>query len=100
MAVCPKNPVEAELVFEGLLEVRLGNVDLTAEVTSGQQMPPGTYVKLTVRDTGCGMPPEVMEKDIMSRLERWTGQSVGIEHQEAKAMQSVCVVKDFARIVS
>lgn len=42
-----------------------------------------------------GMPPEVMEKDIMSRLQRWTGQSVGIEHQEAKAMQSVCIVKDF-----
>lgn len=42
-----------------------------------------------------GMPPEVMEQDIMSRLERWTGQSSGIEHQEAKAMQGVCVVKDF-----
>ena len=42
-----------------------------------------------------GMPPEVMEKDIMSRLQRWTGQSVGIEHQEAKAMLGVCVVKDF-----
>ena len=44
-----------------------------------------------------GMPPEVMEKDIMSRLQRWTGQSVGIEHQEAKAMQGVCIVKDFFR---
>ena len=44
-----------------------------------------------------GMPPEVMEKDIMSRLQRWTGQSVGIERQEAKAMQGVCVVKDFFR---
>ena len=44
-----------------------------------------------------GMPPEVMEKDIMSRLQRWTGQSIGIEHQEAKAMQGVCVVKDFFR---
>ena len=42
-----------------------------------------------------GMPPEVMEKDIMSRLQRWSGQSMGIEHQEAKAMQGVCVVKDF-----
>ena len=42
-----------------------------------------------------GMPPEVMEKDIMSRIQRWTGQSVGIEHQEAKAMQGVCIVKDF-----
>jgi multidrug efflux pump subunit AcrB len=44
-----------------------------------------------------GMPPEVMERDIMSRLQRWTGQSVGIEHQEGKAMLGVCVVKDFFR---
>ncbi len=44
-----------------------------------------------------GMSPEVMERDIMSRLERWTGQSVGIEHQQAKAMLGVSVVKDFFR---
>ncbi len=44
-----------------------------------------------------GMPPEVMERDIMSRLERWTGQSVGIEHQEGKAMLGVSIVKDFFR---
>ncbi len=44
-----------------------------------------------------GMPPEVMERDIMSRLQRWTGQSVGISHQEAKAMMGVCIVKDFFR---
>ncbi len=44
-----------------------------------------------------GMPPEVMERDIMSRLERWTGQSVGIEHQEGKAMMGVSIVKDFFR---
>jgi len=44
-----------------------------------------------------GMPPVVMERDIMSRLQRWTGQSVGIAHQEAKAMTGVCVVKDFFR---
>lgn len=42
-----------------------------------------------------GMPPEVMERDIMSRLERWTGQSVGISHQEGKSMLGVCVVKDY-----
>jgi len=41
-----------------------------------------------------GMPPEVMEKDIMSRMQRWTGQSIGIEHQEGKAMTGVCIVKD------
>jgi len=44
-----------------------------------------------------GMPPVVMERDIMSRLERWTGQSVGIERQEAKAMTGVSIVKDFFR---
>jgi len=44
-----------------------------------------------------GMPPEVMERDIMSRLERWTGQSVGIEHQEARSMLGVSIVKDFFR---
>lgn len=42
-----------------------------------------------------GMSPEVMERDIMSRLERWTGQSVGIEHQEGKSMLGVSIVKDF-----
>lgn len=44
-----------------------------------------------------GMPPEVVEKDITSRLERWTGQSVGIEHQEARSMLGVSIVKDFFR---
>jgi multidrug efflux pump subunit AcrB len=44
-----------------------------------------------------GMPPEVMERDIMSRLERWTGQSVGIAHQEGKAMLGVSIVKNFFR---
>ncbi|MBI3872706.1 MAG: efflux RND transporter permease subunit [candidate division Zixibacteria bacterium] len=44
-----------------------------------------------------GMPPEVMERDIMSRMERWTGQSVGIQRQEGRAMLGFSVVKDFFR---
>jgi multidrug efflux pump subunit AcrB len=44
-----------------------------------------------------GMPAEVMEKDITSRIERWTGQSNGIARQEAKSMIGVSVVKDFFR---
>src|SRR5438094_6224277 len=44
-----------------------------------------------------GMPAEVMEKDITSRLERWTGQSNGIARQEAKSMIGVSVVKEFYR---
>lgn len=42
-----------------------------------------------------GMPTEVMEKDITSRIERWTGQSNGIEKQESKSMIGVSIVKDF-----
>lgn len=44
-----------------------------------------------------GMPAEVMEKDITSRIERWTGQSNGIEHQESKSLIGVSIVKDFFR---
>ncbi len=44
-----------------------------------------------------GMPPEVVERDITSRLERWTGQAVGIEHQEARSFLGVSIVKDFFR---
>lgn len=42
-----------------------------------------------------GMPAEVMEKDITSRLERWTGQANGIERQESKSMIGVSIVKNF-----
>ena len=44
-----------------------------------------------------GMAPEVVEKDITSRLERWTGQAVGIDRQEATSMLGVSIVKDFFR---
>lgn len=44
-----------------------------------------------------GMPAEVMEQDLTSRLERWTGQSNGIARQESKSMVGVSVVKDFFR---
>src|SRR5437867_10774095 len=44
-----------------------------------------------------GMPAEVMEKDITSRLERWTGQSNGIARQEAKSMIGGSGVKDCLR---
>jgi CzcA family heavy metal efflux pump len=44
-----------------------------------------------------GMPAEVMEKDITSRLERWTGQANGIARQEAKSIVGVSVVRDYFR---
>ena len=44
-----------------------------------------------------GMPAEVMERDITTRLERWTGQSNGIARQESKSMIGVSIVKDYFR---
>jgi len=44
-----------------------------------------------------GMPAEVMEKDLTSRIERWTGQANGIARQESKSMVGVSVVRDYFR---
>lgn len=44
-----------------------------------------------------GMPAEVMEKDITTQLERWTGQANGVARQQTKSMVGVSVVKDFFR---
>ncbi|MCO5168757.1 MAG: efflux RND transporter permease subunit [Planctomycetes bacterium] len=42
-----------------------------------------------------GMAATTVEQDITTRLERWTGQSVGIAGQESKSMLGVSIVKDF-----
>jgi len=44
-----------------------------------------------------GMPAEVMEKDITSRLERWTGQANGVALQESRSMIGVSVVRNYFR---
>lgn len=44
-----------------------------------------------------GMPAEVVEKDMTSRLERWTGQANGIERQESRSMLGVSIVRDYFR---
>lgn len=44
-----------------------------------------------------GMPAEIMEKDITTRLERWTGQANGIARQESKSMTGVSVLKNYFR---
>ena len=42
-----------------------------------------------------GMPSEVVEKDITSRMERWTGQSNGILKQESKSLMGVSLVTNY-----
>lgn len=42
-----------------------------------------------------GMPPEMVEKDISTRLERFTNQADGIKTQESKSITGVSVIKDY-----
>ena len=44
-----------------------------------------------------GMPAEVMERDVTSRLERWTGQANGVAQQESRSLTGVSVVRDYFR---
>jgi signal transduction histidine kinase/HAMP domain-containing protein len=44
----------------GVLEVEIRNVVLDEEAVAGHL--PGSYVRLSVKDTGCGMPPEVRDQ--------------------------------------
>ncbi|MGH9674248.1 MAG: efflux RND transporter permease subunit, partial [Bryobacteraceae bacterium] len=44
-----------------------------------------------------GMPAEVMEKDITSRLERWTGQANGVALQESRSLIGVSIVRNYFR---
>src|SRR5881628_2591422 len=44
-----------------------------------------------------GMPADVVERDMTSRLERWTGQANGIARQESKSLLGVSVVRDYFR---
>ncbi|MDQ3138081.1 MAG: PAS domain S-box protein [Gemmatimonadota bacterium] len=49
----------------GTLTVRTANVklgDATGHAASGEPIPAGRYIRLEVRDTGCGMTPEVRRR--------------------------------------
>ncbi|CAB1072302.1 Multi-sensor hybrid histidine kinase [Olavius algarvensis Delta 1 endosymbiont] len=47
----------------GVLEVKLVNVEVDADRTADHSsMKPGAYINLTVNDTGCGMPPQVLDR--------------------------------------
>jgi PAS domain S-box-containing protein len=47
----------------GILDVRLASVIVDATVVEAPPtLPPGPYARLTIRDTGGGMPPEVLER--------------------------------------
>ncbi|HVU88659.1 MAG TPA: efflux RND transporter permease subunit, partial [Pirellulales bacterium] len=44
-----------------------------------------------------GMPAESVEKDITSRMERWTGQAAGTTRQESRSIVGASVVRNYYR---
>jgi len=56
------NAADAMRQTGGRLEVSLDTVHVLAEAADPPDLSPGAYVRIRVRDTGCGMSPEVQER--------------------------------------
>ncbi|HEY7494389.1 MAG TPA: PAS domain S-box protein [Candidatus Tectomicrobia bacterium] len=56
------NAVQAMRDTGGVLEVGLDAIEMAADSTPPQGLTPGSYLRLTVHDTGHGMPPAIMER--------------------------------------
>src|SRR5262249_49158414 len=56
------NAADAMRQTGGRLEVSLDTVHVLAEATNPPDLSPGAYGRIRVRDTGCGMSPEVQER--------------------------------------
>jgi multidrug efflux pump subunit AcrB len=44
-----------------------------------------------------GMPASEIEKDISNRMERWTGQSSGLERQESRSITGASIIRNYYR---
>jgi len=57
------NAAHAVGAHSGTIEVEIRQVDITeADAASFPDLPPGAYAQISVRDTGCGMTPEIVNK--------------------------------------
>ena len=76
------NAAHAMQTGGGVIEVRLDEVTVGApRVVNSGTLQPGSYVRLTVRDTGHGMRPEVLERifdPLFTTKERGAGTGLGL----------------------
>ncbi len=82
----------------GILEVKLEAVEVDAGLArTHPHMNEGSYLKLTVRDTGCGMEPEVMERIFepyftTKGLSEGTGLGLAVVHGIVSSMGGAILV--------
>ncbi len=56
------NAYQAMYSTGGILDLSLVLVELVGHAAAAVQLPPGSYIKLTVSDTGCGIPSEYLDR--------------------------------------
>ena len=83
----------------GVLEVSLNDVDLDADFARQHpDVKPGKYINLTVRDSGCGMAPEVTERVFdpfytTKKTGEGTGMGLSVVHGIVKSHGGTIIVE-------
>jgi len=92
------NSAQAMREKGGVLEVRLEDTDLDSEdAAANPELKPGSYVILTVRDTGSGIAPEIVERIFDPYFstrdpEQGTGMGLAVVHGIVKSTGGSIVV--------
>jgi CheY-like chemotaxis protein len=83
----------------GVLEVNLSETDLDGDFAKQHpDVKPGKFINLTVRDTGCGMPPEVIERIFdpfytTKKMGEGTGMGLSVVHGIVKSHGGTITIK-------
>jgi len=71
---------------EGILQIDLSDVDIGSDTMMGERnLPQASYVKLAIKDTGCGMSKEVMDRILepfytTKEVSKGTGMGLSVVH--------------------
>jgi len=93
------NAGQAMMMKGGILEVDLTNVELTADFLKGNpEMNPGTHMKITVRDTGEGIPPDIIDRIFEPYFTtkehgKGTGLGLSVVHGIIKSYKGAIIVR-------